>query len=118
MVSVGSEGHRGHPSRDARSLASGRLSSVLALEVALVWRAAADAELRAELVSAKLSDGRQNASRACAKTVPLPCDVALAFQYMALGHLEVIPPLNAIIPLSRQPHCDRSILGGGTFTRP
>src|SRR5512136_3125807 len=41
MVSVGSEGHRGHPSRDARSLASGRLLSVLALEVALVWRAAA-----------------------------------------------------------------------------
>ena len=42
MVSVGPEGHHGHPSRDARPLASGRLSSVLALEVALVWRAAAD----------------------------------------------------------------------------
>ena len=42
MVSVSPEGHYGHPSRDARPLASGRLSSVLALEVALVWRAAAD----------------------------------------------------------------------------
>jgi len=42
MASGGPEGHHGHPSRDARPLASGRLSSVLALEIALVWRAAAD----------------------------------------------------------------------------
>src|SRR6266700_3392073 len=31
MVSVGAEGHHGHPSRDARPLASGRLSSLLVL---------------------------------------------------------------------------------------
>src|SRR6266700_859976 len=42
MVSVGAEGHHGHPCRDARPLASGRLSSLLVLEVAPVWRAAAD----------------------------------------------------------------------------
>jgi transposase InsO family protein len=42
MVSVGAEGHHGHPSRDALALASGRLSSVLVLEVAPVRRAAAD----------------------------------------------------------------------------
>jgi hypothetical protein len=42
MVSVGAEGHHSHPSRDAGPVASGRLSSLLALEVALVWRAAAD----------------------------------------------------------------------------
>src|SRR6266566_1587445 len=42
MVSVGAEGHHGHPSRDARPLASGRLSSLLVLEVAPVWRATAD----------------------------------------------------------------------------
>ena len=42
MVSIGPEGHHGHPSRDARPVASGRLSSLLALEVAPVWRAAAD----------------------------------------------------------------------------
>ena len=41
-VSVGPQGHHDHPPRDARALASGRLCSVLALEVALVWRAAAD----------------------------------------------------------------------------
>ena len=34
--------HHDHPSRDARPLASGRFSLVLALEVALVWRAAAN----------------------------------------------------------------------------
>ena len=39
MVSIDPAGHDGHPSRDARPLASGRLSSVLALEVALVSRA-------------------------------------------------------------------------------
>ena len=42
MVSVGAEGHHGHPSRDARPLASGRLSLLLALEIALAGRAAAD----------------------------------------------------------------------------
>ena len=42
MVSVRPEGHHGYPSRDARPLASGRLSSVLALEVALAWWAAGE----------------------------------------------------------------------------
>jgi ABC-type uncharacterized transport system substrate-binding protein len=37
MVSVGAEGHHGHPSRDARPVASRRLSLVLVLEVALAW---------------------------------------------------------------------------------
>src|SRR6476659_9887082 len=42
MVSVGAKGHHGHPSRDACPLASGRLSRLLALEIALTRRAAAD----------------------------------------------------------------------------
>src|SRR5271170_2097509 len=42
LVSIGPEGPHNHPSRDADALASGRLSSVLALEVVLAWRAAAD----------------------------------------------------------------------------
>ena len=42
MVSVGPEGHYVHPPRDARPLASGRLLSVLALEVTPVWRAPTD----------------------------------------------------------------------------
>ena len=46
MVSVGAEGHHRHPSRDARALASGRLSLLLALEIALAGRAPADSELR------------------------------------------------------------------------
>ena len=41
MVSIGPEGHHGYPSRDARPLASGRLSLLLALEVSLPWRAPA-----------------------------------------------------------------------------
>src|SRR5258705_2421307 len=48
MVSVGPEGHHDHPSRDHRPLASGRLSPVLALEIAVTWRAAQiDTDLRA-----------------------------------------------------------------------
>jgi transposase InsO family protein len=42
MVSVDPAGPHDHPSRDARALASGRLSLLLALEVALPGRAAAD----------------------------------------------------------------------------
>jgi len=42
MVSIGPEGHHNYPSRDARPLASGRLSLLLALEVSLPWRASAD----------------------------------------------------------------------------
>ena len=42
MVSVDPAGPHDHPSRDARALASGRLSLLLALEVALTGRAAAD----------------------------------------------------------------------------
>jgi transposase InsO family protein len=41
MVSIGLEGHRGGPSRDARALASGRLSLLLALQIALAGRATA-----------------------------------------------------------------------------
>src|SRR5262245_15931417 len=40
MVSIGPEGYYGHPSRDARALASGLVSLLLALEVALLRRAA------------------------------------------------------------------------------
>src|SRR5713101_4867368 len=36
--SVGPEGHHDHPSRDARPLASSRLSPLLASEIALSWR--------------------------------------------------------------------------------
>jgi hypothetical protein len=42
MVPVDSAGPHGHPSRDACALASGGLSLLLALEVALTGRAAAD----------------------------------------------------------------------------
>ena len=42
LVSIDPEGPHDHSSRDACALASGRLSSVLAVEVALVWRTAAD----------------------------------------------------------------------------
>src|SRR3989442_13481870 len=42
MVSVDPAGPHDHPSRNARALASGRLSLLLALEVALTGRATAD----------------------------------------------------------------------------
>ena len=42
MVSVGRERHYDHPSQDTRALASGWLSLLLALEVALTWRTATD----------------------------------------------------------------------------
>src|SRR5882757_6598659 len=42
MVSINPEGCHNHPARDARALAQGRLSLLLALEVALSGRAAAD----------------------------------------------------------------------------
>src|SRR3977135_261894 len=42
MVSVDPAGPHDHPSRDARALASGRLSVLLALEVALTGRGNAD----------------------------------------------------------------------------
>src|SRR2546422_443330 len=40
MVSVDPAGPHDHPSRDARALASGRLSLLLAFEVALHWEGA------------------------------------------------------------------------------
>jgi hypothetical protein len=42
LVSVDPEGHHYRPSRDARRLASSRISPVLALEIAVSWRPAAD----------------------------------------------------------------------------
>src|SRR5450755_1339417 len=42
MVPVDPDGSHDHPARDARALASGRLSLLLALEVASTGRAAAD----------------------------------------------------------------------------
>src|SRR5450759_5802293 len=39
LVSIDPAGPHDHPSRDPRALASGRLSLLLALEVALTWRA-------------------------------------------------------------------------------
>src|SRR6476469_4303743 len=42
MVSIDPAGRHDHPSRDARAMASGRLSRLLALEVALPGRAAAN----------------------------------------------------------------------------
>jgi hypothetical protein len=48
MVSVGPEDHHDHPARDPRALASGRLSSVLALEIPpLGGRPQINADLRA-----------------------------------------------------------------------
>jgi hypothetical protein len=46
MVSINSKSPHDHPSRDAGSLASGRLSQLLALEVAIIGRAAADRRKR------------------------------------------------------------------------
>src|SRR6478672_8572167 len=42
LVSINPQGPHGHPSRDAGSLASGRLSQLLALEVTIIGRAATD----------------------------------------------------------------------------
>src|SRR6202007_2367323 len=42
LVSINPSGSHNHPARDARALAQGRLSPLLALEVALSGRAAAD----------------------------------------------------------------------------
>jgi hypothetical protein len=48
MVSIGAEDHHDHPARDSRTLASGRLPSVLASEIpSLGGRLKIDAELRA-----------------------------------------------------------------------
>src|SRR5437660_1019128 len=38
MVPIGPQGHHDHPARDSRALASGRLPSVLAVEIPLPWR--------------------------------------------------------------------------------
>src|SRR5881392_3859432 len=40
MVSIGAQGHHYHPTGDPGALASGRLPSVLALEIPLLWRLA------------------------------------------------------------------------------
>src|SRR5439155_6212614 len=42
MVSISSQGHHDHPSRDSRTLASSRLPSVLAVEIPLSWRPTED----------------------------------------------------------------------------
>src|ERR1700694_2621839 len=42
LVSINPEGSHNHPARDARALAQGRLSLLLALEVAPIGRATAD----------------------------------------------------------------------------
>src|SRR6202051_2800860 len=42
LVSINPEGSHNHPARDARPLAQGRLSLLLALEVASIGRATAD----------------------------------------------------------------------------
>src|SRR6266404_230581 len=42
MVSIGPRGHHDRPARDSRTLASGRLSPVLAVEIPLSWRPAKD----------------------------------------------------------------------------
>jgi hypothetical protein len=40
MVSIGAQGHHYHPTGDPSALASGRLPSVLAVEIPLSWRPA------------------------------------------------------------------------------
>jgi hypothetical protein len=52
LVSVNPAGSHNHPARDARSLASGRLSLLLALEVALTGRPTADRHRAARADSA------------------------------------------------------------------
>src|SRR5437899_9292709 len=42
MVSFGSQGHHDYPARDPTAVAPGWLSPVLAVEIPLLWRPAAD----------------------------------------------------------------------------
>src|SRR5258706_7495769 len=42
MVSIGAQGHHYHPTGDPGALASGRLPSVLALEIPSSWRSTAN----------------------------------------------------------------------------
>jgi transposase InsO family protein len=89
MVSVGPEGRHGHPSRDARALASGRLSSVLALEVALVWRRPPiDTELRALIRRISVENPLWGAPRIHGELLKLGFEIAQSSvaKYMVKRH--------------------------------
>ena len=75
MVSIDTAGHHGHPSRDARPLASGRLSSVLALEVALVWPQI-DTELRALIRKMSIENPLWGAPRIHGELLKLGFEIA------------------------------------------
>src|ERR1700676_1858696 len=63
MVSIDSEGSNDHPSRDAGTLASGRLSLLLALEIIATGRAAAD---RDGIARADPADEHRESTLGCA----------------------------------------------------
>src|ERR1019366_796510 len=63
LVSINPKGPHDHPSRDPRALASSRLSPLLALEVTIIGRAAADRDRTAR---ADPADGGRKSSLGCA----------------------------------------------------
>src|SRR5262249_30674256 len=63
MVPIGPQGNQDHPARDPRALASVRLSPVLALEIPLPWRPAAD---RRGSARADQTDERGKSAMGCA----------------------------------------------------
>jgi hypothetical protein len=77
MVSVGPDGHHGHPSRDTRALASGRLSPVLTLESrSLGGRPQIDTELRALIRRMSVENPLWGAPRIHGELVKLGFEVA------------------------------------------
>src|SRR5438552_10581908 len=63
MVPIGPQGHHDYPARDPGALASGRLPSVLALEILLFWRPATD---RRKSALADPADERRKSAVGCA----------------------------------------------------
>jgi hypothetical protein len=102
MVSVGPEGHHRHSSRDARPLASGRLSSVLTLEVALIGRAAADdTELRALIRRMSMENPLWGAPRIHGELLKLGFAVAQSSvaRYMVKRHAPM--PMTSVLLLQK-----------------
>jgi len=63
LVPIGPQGHHDYPARDPGALASGRLPSVLALEILLFWRPATD---RRKSALADPADERRKSAVGCA----------------------------------------------------
>src|SRR5439155_14354293 len=77
MVSIGAQGHHYHPTGDPGALASGRLPSVLALEIPLLWRPAQiDADLRALIRQMSIDNPLWGAPRIHGELLKLGFEVA------------------------------------------